>query len=509
MNKKKQKQDIIKIIKVLVFTLILTIILIGCSEKEKDAVIKDTGGGELVIAMTNEPTGFDPFMAESADTRSILFNIFEGLVKPNTDGTLIPAVAEDFKTSDDGKMYTFVLRNGIKFHNGNPVTVDDVIYSINQAISMKFTGYDNVASVQATDDKTIEIILSEADNEFLPYLTVAIVPKDYTEQATRPIGTGPYKLESFTEQQSLVLTKNMYYWQEGKPHLDKVIYKSVSDGTSAVFELQSGSVDLLSVEYPVIQQLDVNKFNIVETPSNSVQMLALNNDYEPFRDIRVRQAISYAVDSNEIIKTVNKGYAKRAASPIIPSLTKLYDNSLNAAYETDIEKAKQLMKEAGYENGFSLKITGPSIYQVHMDTAQVIINQLKEIGINASIESVDWSTWLSNTYTNRQYEATVISVDGTNITAKSYLGRYVSTADKNFVNYSSSEYDSVYAAAVTEPNEEKRNNLYKQAQQILSRDAASVYIQDISRIYVLRKGFTGIVNYPLYVIDLSTIRKEK
>lgn len=103
MNKKKQKQDIIKIIKVLVFTLILTIILIGCSEKEKDAVIKDTGGGELVIAMTNEPTGFDPFMAESADTRSILFNIFEGLVKPNTDGTLIPAVAEDFKLQMMGK----------------------------------------------------------------------------------------------------------------------------------------------------------------------------------------------------------------------------------------------------------------------------------------------------------------------------------------------------------------------------------------------------------------------
>jgi peptide/nickel transport system substrate-binding protein len=459
--------------------------------------------------MINEPTSFDPFFADSADTRSILFNIFEGLVKPTKDGELMPAVAESYETSDDAKTYTFVLRNDIKFHNENLVTMDDVIYSVNQAIDAKVAGYDNIMSVEAMDENTIKIQLKEADNEFLPYLTTAIVPKDYTEQATKPIGTGPYKMEAFTEQQSLVMVKNKNYWQEGLPYLDKVTYKSVADGAGALLELKAGTVDLLSVEYSVIQQLDSKEYSIEETSSNSVQLLALNNNYEPLKDIRVRQAISYVVDSQEIMQTVNKGYAKRAGSPVIPALAKLYDKSLDDSYKKDVGKAKQLMEQAGYPNGFDLKITVPSIYQVHIDTAQVIINQLKEIKINATIETVDWSTWLSNVYTDRQYEATVVSVDGKNITAKSYLGRYVSNADNNFVNYHSTEYDDLYAAAVKEPDEIKRNDLYKQAQQLLSRDAASVYIEDISRLYAFRTKFTGITNYPLYVLDLSTIRKSE
>lgn len=489
------------------------VLLAGCNKKvttdpnsESDRTSDES---TLTLAMINEPTGFDPFIADSADTRSILFNIFEGLVKPTEDGGLTPAVAEDYKISDDATTYTFILRSGIKFHNGNPVTLDDVIYSVNQAIEAKISGYENISAVEPVDDKTIKIQLKEADNEFLPYLTTAIVPKDYTEQATKPIGTGPYKVASFTEQQSLVLMKNEYYWQEGLPHLNKVVYKSVADGNGALLELKAGSVDMLSVEYPVIQQLDPIEFNIVETSSNSVQLLALNNNYEPLKHIKVRQAISYVVDCQEIMETVNKGYAQRAASPVIPALIQLYDSSLNDAYNKDLNKAKELMKEAGYETGFNLKITVPSIYQVHIDTAQVILNQLKEIDITASIELVDWSTWLSKVYTDRNYEATIISVDGANISAKSYLGRYLSTSSKNFINYSSAEYDKVYNLAINEPDETKRIDLYKQAQKILSEDAASVYIQDISRLYAFRKGFTGFVNYPLYVLDLSTIRKTK
>ncbi len=538
MNKKKQKS--IKKIHLVVLTLLLTGVLSGCNAKtvsdsadktmDSKAIAQSTEdskesgvstetdstttkiveGGELVIAMTNEPTSFDPFISQGADTRSILFNIYEGLVKPTTDGGFVPAVAENYKVSEDARTYSFVLRNGIKFHNGNLVTADDVIYSINQAISAKVSGYDNIASTEAADSKTILIHLKEMDNDFLPYMTTAIVPKDSTDLETKPIGTGPYKLESFTEQQSLKLVKNSDYWQEGIPHLNKVTYKSVADNTAALLEFQAGTIDLLSVEYfSALQQLDSKEYTIEETPSNSVQLLALNNTYEPLKDIRVRQAISYVVDAQEIIQTVNKGYAKRAGSPVIPAFSKIYDTSLDNAYSKNVDKAKQLMNEAGYATGFSLKITVPSVYQVHIDTAQVIVNQLKQIGINATIESVDWSTWLNNVYTERQYEATIISVDGPNISAKSYLGRYLSTADNNFVNYSSADYDNTYNSAVKEPDETKRSKLYKQAQDILSKDAASVYIEDISRLYAFRKGFTGIVNYPLYVLDLSAIYKTE
>lgn len=154
-----EKQKGIKTLQLVILVFLLTTALAGCREKAAtDSVYDETNADEdsLVIAMINEPTSFDPFFADSADTRSILFNIFEGLVKPTKDGELMPAVAESFETSDDSKTYTFILRNDIKFHNGNLVTMDDVIYSVNQAIDTKVAGYDNIMSVEAMDEKTIK-----------------------------------------------------------------------------------------------------------------------------------------------------------------------------------------------------------------------------------------------------------------------------------------------------------------------------------------------------------------
>lgn len=146
---------------------------------------------------------------------------------------------------------------------------------------------------------------------------------------------------------------------------------------------------------------------------------------------------------------------------------------------------------------------------MHVDTAQVIINELKAIGVTATIKQVDWATWLSQTYTNRQYESTLISVDGSNLSPESFLGRYVTTSKSNFLNYKSTDYDTLYKQAVNENDDTKRVQLFKQAQELVSKDAAAVYIQDIASLTALKTGYAGFTPYPLFVIDVSTIYKTK
>ncbi|EPR13577.1 ABC transporter substrate-binding protein [Ruminiclostridium papyrosolvens] len=498
---------------VLVLSLSFLLGVTGCSSNNPSPITNTNtegtvkNGGNFIFGITTEPDHLDPYLASAAETREILFNIFEGLVKSDKDGNIIPAVAESYEVSKDSLTYSFKIRKLLKFHNGSDVTSADVKYSLEKAMSLSVAGMDNVKSVDAPDASTIKVNLKSADSDFLPYLTISIVPKDYSDGDVHPIGTGPFVFDSFTPQQSLILKKNPNYWQKELPHLDKVTFKIASDTNALLLELQAGSIDGSTVynDQTLSKQLDPNTFKIEQANSNSVQQLNLNNAVKPFDNIKVRQAISYAVDPDEIIETVVYGKGTRVGTPVIPGLRTYFDSSLTNAYKKDLEKAKQLLSDAGYPNGFSFTISVPSNYQVHVDSAQVIVNQLKSIGITASIKQVDWATWLSKVYKERQYEATIISVDGINVSPRSYLERYVSTNASNFINYKSSEFDSIYKKAKDESDASKRVELYKEAQQMLSKDAASVYIQDIAALTALRKNISGFTPYPLYVFDASTL----
>lgn len=502
----KNKNWIRKILAVLL-TGALIFGISGCAGAKKTR----TADNKLTFGIESEPDHLDPYLASSADSREILFNVFEGLVKPDKNGNLIPAVAKSYSISKDSLTYTFILRDGIKFQNGAAVTANDVKYSLERAAGVGtgktlVTGLDSIKSVD-TDGTTIKVSLKKADPDFLPYLTVAILPKAYDKQDTHPVGTGPYAFSAFKPQQSLTLVKNRYYWQKGLPHLDKVTFKIESDTSALVLDLQSGSVGGASVDNAAAKQLG-SGFNIIQTHSNSVQQLNLNNAVKPFNNADVRRAISYAVDPDDIIKTVNFGQGTRVGTPVIPGLTSSFNKDLTGAYAKNTEKAKQLLTAAGYPNGFSFTITVPSNYKVHVDTAQVIVNELKAAGITADIKQVDWATWLSSVYSNRQYEATIISVDGATLSPRSYLERYVSTNSKNFINFNDPAFDALYAKAAAEPDTSTRISLYKQAQKLLSDDAASVYIQDISSLTALKKGYSGFTYYPLYVFDAASIIKK-
>ncbi|MCL2070397.1 MAG: ABC transporter substrate-binding protein [Treponema sp.] len=483
----------------------------SCSQRERGPRT-----AELRYGLSTEPVTLDPLNpANTADGRSILFNVFEGLVKPDSSGTLIPALAESYRIEEDGSLYVFNLRPGVFFHDGSPLRRQDVIFSLSTARRVGFPGFDRVASIdivgvmEAPEAQEIQVRLRQPDPEFLPYLTVGIVPEDNLARERNPIGTGPFMIESYAPQQSLVLTRNPNYWQAGIPALDRVTIVFVSNTDTLITGLLGGNIQGAGLPGGHVSQLNPNNFDIFPWYSNMVQLMALNNAEPPLDDIRVRQAINYALDINEIIDIAFFGFGQPSGSPVIPGLVNVYDESLRDPYPHNIERARELLAEAGYEDGFSLEITVAHVFTMHVDTAQVIVNQLSEAGIDASIVLVDWATWLSDVYQAREYQATIISLDANTVSPRSFLYRYLSDSDGNFINFNSPDFDQVYNEALLETDEETRIELYKEAQRIISDNAASVFIQDILGFRALAAGrFGGVINYPLYVIDFAAMYRK-
>ena len=483
----------------------LTIALTGCSgDKAKESP------SEITIGLAQDiEDSLDPHKAVAAGTKEILFNLFEGLVKPDADGNLIDAVASAHEVSEDGRTYTFTLRDGVKFHDGSPVTVDDVKYSIDRCADTGdgdplVSAFSNIESVTILDDQTVEVKLKEADTEFLAYMTTAIIPKSNDAPDVNPIGTGPYKYVSRSPQENMILEKFDEYW--GTPaNIDKITLKIIADPDSIAMNLNGGAIDMfMRITTGQMNELS-DDFELYEGTMNLVQALYLNNASEPFTDVRVRQALCYAIDKQAVIDLAFDGYGIPLGTSMFPSFAKYYDDTLTDYYTQDIEKAKALLAEAGYPDGFEMTITVPSNYTPHVNAATVIAEQLRDVGIHATLNLLDWSTWLSEVYSKRNFQTTVTGVTSDNMTARKLLERFGTTTGNNFTNYSNSEYDAVLALALSESDDAAQTELYKKLEINLTENAANVYIQDLADLIAVRNGLGGYVLYPLYVMDVSTL----
>lgn len=464
-------------------------------------------GGSVVYGMTQDLASLDPHVDTDAGTRDVVFNLYEGLVKPTSDGGFISAVASDYTISDDAKTYTFTLRDGITFHDGTPVTIEDVKYSIDryaeiQGESSAFSSL--VDSVEVQDDKTLVVNLKESYSEFLPMMTIAIIPQSNEDPAGNPIGTGPFKYVSYTPGQNLELEKYAGYWQEGVPSLDSVEFKFIADVDTAFVELQAGTIDILKYLTSAQAETLGDDYNIVQGSMNLVHAMYLNSAYEPLSKTEVRQALCYAVDRDAINNFIFGGKSHIIGSHMIPAMSKYYEPEAETVYSYDPEKAKELLADAGYADGFDLEITVPSSYSQHVDSAQIIADELSQVGVNVTLNQVEWSTWLQDVYKGGNFQATVIGFDGT-LAPSDWLKKYVTDDAKNFMHYSNTEYDDVFNTAYTTVDDDVKVENYKKAQMILAEDAAAVYIEDPANLVAVSKKFGGYTFYPTAAEDMSLL----
>ena len=485
------------------------------AEKKTEATTQNqaeiTSGGSVTVGITQDLDSLDPHNCAYAGTREVLFNVFEGLVKATSSGDLVPAVASEYDISGDGCVYSFKLRDGIKFHDGKNVTVEDVKYSIERYAEVKKedTAWANLKEVTTEGDKDIKVTLNNADTEFLSELTLAILEKDKDAEVKKnPNGTGPFKVKEYKPGEKIVVEKNKDYWNSPYPYLDEVTFKIETEADAAFMQLQSGAIDIY--QYLTTDQAKTieNDFDILHGSVNYVQGLFLNNDYEPFKNEDVRKALCYAVDREQINEFLFDGYSHVIGTNMIPAFTKYYNEETEKTYSVDVEKAKELLKKAGYEKGFDLTITVPNNYEPHQGAAEIIVENLKEIGINAKINLVEFTTWYNDAYIGKKYQATVVAVDGT-LTPRSWFSKNISTAENNFTNYKNEEFDKLYEKAVASTDDAEKVETYKEMQKILSDTAASVYLEDPANIVAINKKLGGYEFYPIAAQDMSVVYFKK
>ncbi len=470
-------------------------------------------GGSAVVGIQQDIDSLDPHLATAAGTKEILFNIFEGLVKSDENGNLIGAVASDYTVSEDGLVYTFTLRDNVKFHNGNAVTAEDVKYSLERVSGLLdgtplISALSTIQAVDIIDERTVQVTVESADAELIYSFVAAIIPAGSgEEEGAVPVGTGPFSFVSYSPQESIVVKKNPDYWQEGLPYLDEVTFKIVNSAETALMELQGGTIDI----YPYLTDSQAqtlrsgNTHQVIASPSNVVQALFLNNTAEPLDDPLVRQAILYAIDKEEINTFVGGGTGSLIGSAMLPTLADYYVD-LNDVYGTtaNVEKAKELLAQAGYENGFDLSIDIPSNYEFHMQTGEVIVEQLKAVGINATVNPVEWNTWLEDIYNGRKYTATISGIT-CDQTPGYLLNRFQTESSKNFINYSNEAFDETYLKAHGAMDLKEKAEYYKQLQQLLTDDAATAFLQVPGNMTAISNRLEGYKFYPIYVQDMSTV----
>ncbi len=483
----------------------------GSESESASGQAGDMYGGSIVVGVQQDIDSLDPHKATAAGTKEIIFNIFEGLVKPDENGNLINAVASDYTISEDGLTYTFTLRENVKFHNGNVVTAEDVKYSLERVSGLLdgtplISTLKTIKSVDILDEKTVQVKVESANTELIYSFVAAIIPAGSGEdESADPIGTGPFSFVSYKPQEGIVLAKNPEYWQEGLPYLDQVEFKIINSADTALLELQGGTINLYAYLTDSQVQALQGSHQVISSASNVVQALFLNNAVEPLNDVRVRQAISYAVDKDAINDFVGGGNGTLISSAMLPTLKENYVD-LNDTYgnAANVEKAKELLADAGFPDGFDLEITIPSNYEFHMQTGEVIVEQLKAVGINATIKAVEWATWLDEVYNGRQYAATISGIT-CDSTPGYLLNRFQTDSKKNFINFQNTEYDEIYAKAQAELDPAKKAEYYKELQKILCDEAGSVFLQVPASQTAISKNLAGYKFYPVYVQDMSTV----
>lgn len=461
----------------------------------------------LVLAMTLEPPGLDPTAgAASAIAEIVQYNIFETLTKIHSDGSVSPLLAESWEVSPDLKTYTFKLRKGVKFQNGEAFNAKAVKFSFERAAEEKSTNKDKrtFASMEsvAVDDYTVVIINKSLDPDFLFLMgqatAIIVEPKSADSNATKPVGTGPYQLAAWNKGSSVTLTKSDGYRSAASVKIKKVTFRFISDTAAQVAALLAGDVDAFPRVTPrsVVQFKTNPKFQVVVSGSRAKTILAINNTRKPLDDVRVRRAIAAAIDRNAIIEGAADGYGVPIGSHYVPGAFGYVDTT--GINPFNIEKAKSLLAEAGIKTPLELSLKLPPPPYARQG-GEVIAAQLAKVGIIAKIENVEWAQWLSGVFKNRDYDLTIIShvepFDLNNFTKPDY-----------YWGYQSPQFNALFEKIQNAPRAADRAKLLGDAQRMLANDCVHAFLYQPQWITVANKNLKGLwKDMPIFVNDVAAL----
>lgn len=463
---------------------------------------------DLVIGIPLEPPHLDPTAGAAAAIDEVLYaNVFEGLTRIGPNGEVLPDLAESWSISDDGKVYTFKLHTGVKFHDGSDFNADDVKFSLDRAraddsVNAQKGLFAAINTVEAVDPATVKVTLKNPQGSFLYNIgwgdAVIVAPETAETNKEKPIGTGPFKFDNWAKGSSIKLVKADGYW--GDPvFLDKAEFRIVPDAAAAVPALLSGDVQAFPFFQPDgVSQIEGDpRFKVVVGSTEGETLLSINNKKSPFDQLKVRQAISYALDRKAIIDGASAGLGTAIGSHQSPASKAYID--LTGVYPHDVAKAKELLKEAGLENGFkaTLKLPPPSYARLG---GEIIASQLREVGISLEIIPVEWAQWLDQVFKQKDYDLTIVSH-----TEPNDIDIY-SRKDYYF-NYDNPAFDKVIADLNLTSDEAKRNELLGEAQKILANDAVVGFLFELPKVGVWDAKLEGMWdNAPIQANDLTKVK---
>jgi peptide/nickel transport system substrate-binding protein len=454
-------------------------------------------GGTLNAAIGGEPDQLDPHKTSAYYSFEVLENVYDTLVEPDADLKMQPSLATSWTTSKDQLTWTFKLRNGVTFSDGSPLDSADVVYSYERIIKQKLNSaykFSTVKSVTAPDKSTVVIKLSAPTPNLLAnvggFKGVAIVEKSNVDSGaikTKPVGSGPFKVASYTSGDSIKLVRNNRYWG-AKPKLDGVNFTFVKDPTVALQNLQSDEVQWTDNLPPQqVKSLKSSSDVTVETaPSTDYWYLALNEARKPFDNVEVRRAIATAIDRDAITKAAKFGNATVNQTAIPKGSSFYYDY---APYKHDPAKAKQMLSAAGVKN-LTMDLMVTSEYPETVSAAQVIAAELKDVGINVKIRTLDFAQWLDEEGKG-SFDSFMLGWLGNIDPDEFYYAQHHTGGTFNFQKYSNPKVDKLLDQARTETNQDARKQEYDQAAKMIVDDASYIYLYNPDVVQGWSKKLSG------------------
>ena len=475
------------------------------------AMIVATGAmakSDITLAMQLEPPHLDPTSAAAGAIDSVLYsNVFEGLTRFASDGSIIPGLAQSWVISDGGMTYTFKLAEGVTFHDGTTMDAEDVKFSLDRARAEDSANaqkalFASIADVEAVDASTVKITLSAPNGSLLFNLAwgdaVIVAPESIENIKQAPVGTGAFKFANWVQGDNITLEKNADYW--GTPaKLDKVTFKFISDPTAAFAAVMAEDVDVFA-GYPApenVPQFEADpRFQVIVGNTEGETILSTNNKMPPFDNVKVREAMAHAIDRQAIIDGAMFGLGTPIGTHFAPHNPDYVDLTTGSAY--DPEKAKALLAEAGFAEGFTttLKLPPPSYAR---RGGEIIAAQLREVGIQTEITNLEWAQWLEEVFKGKDFGLTIVSH-----TEPMDIGIYA--RPDYYFQYDDADFQAMNTALEAEADPAKRSALLEQMQRKISGDYVNGYLFQLAIPTIAKAGVQGLwENAPTQANDMTAV----